>query len=109
MLEEGNNCVFLSKYINNIAIRWDVGIPKPSFVFLWNKKTEDLERAEKEAVSEVIIQTDQKAIIFQIPQKHLLKRLSELDSQFHDWVTVPHHPVLTIKNVFKRKDFINNF
>ena len=38
MIDEGNNCVFLSKYVRNVAIRWNKDYHITKFISTWSKR-----------------------------------------------------------------------
>ena len=56
MMEENNNCVFLSKYIKNVAVRWNKDIDILQFRSSWDKREVQNPLASDEVMAEVIVQ-----------------------------------------------------
>ena len=116
MLQEGNNCQFLSTYISNVIVRFDTDISPISFETTWSKDVKMLEETNDEYFSEIIVQdsspaeNSDKAIRIRLSQKSLLRKLEELKQQGALGVTAQLHPTLVFKKIFKRSDnHFNNF
>lgn len=59
MIDEGNNCVFLSKYVRNVAIRWNKDYHITKFISNWSKREPEKSKKDEnsQVISEVIIET----------------------------------------------------
>jgi hypothetical protein len=61
MNNEGNNCVFMSKYIDNVAIRWNKNFHPLSFSASYDKrkpseKINQIKKSIEQEISEIIIE-----------------------------------------------------
>lgn len=115
MMEEGNNCSFVSKYIKNVIIRWNCEVQPMRFMALWSMDPKDLEKEDPddETMSEIIVEDQSKferPIRILVKQDWLLNKLQQLTKQGDKWITAKHHPVMVFKRIFKRSEnYFNNF
>lgn len=57
MIDEGNNCVFMSKFIKNVAIRWNKEYHITHFSSQWSKREpQDENNHHIDPISEILIE-----------------------------------------------------
>ena len=99
MLNEGNNCVYLSKYIKNVAVRWNKDIHILKFTGHWGKRETAATMRSKltDVMSEVIIETKVggEAIILKVEiSKEQLKYLMNFEDSKQEYLTATERPVI---------------
>jgi hypothetical protein len=88
MSEEGNNCVFLSKYIKNVAIRWNKDFHILKFVAMSSKrevpkkKNSEEQPIMSEIIVEAILGMDKEIVKIQIEKEKLINLLKMRGDNF---------------------------
>ena len=119
MINEGNNCVYLSRFIKNVAIRWNKDIHSLKFTGHRLKRDfeENTNNFEIEEVSEVIIETEteqgsgnKETVLLKIEiPKEELKTIIGTEDPNKQFLTATEHPILCFKSYMQRSDgHLNN-